>query len=174
MKALLFVEDGFEDLTVFVPWYRLREEGVDVTLVAGTTRSVTGSRGYTVEPDLALRSINCEDYELLIIPSGRACERLRLRNEALDIARQFSERGCCTGVIGHGAQVLLSAGLLDGRTITCAAGIRDDVRSAGAFYRDESTILDGQLLSCRGTEDLPEFCRRLMAMLRSPSLALLS
>jgi protease I len=70
--------------------------------------------------------------------------------------------------LGHGAQVLISAGTLDGRTVTCSLGIRDDVRMAGAFYRDESTILDKSLLTGRSIDDLPEFSRRLIALAKAP------
>jgi len=169
MKALLLIDDGFEELSVYLPWYRLKEEGVDVTLSTPLMHAVHGQHGYTIEPDAPLRSVNSETFDLLIIPDGRATELLRLRSEAVDLARTFLESGRMVAAIGHGAQVLISAGTLDGRTVTCSPGIRDDVRMAGAFYRDESTIVDGSLLTCRGPDDLPEFCRRLMAMLKAPT-----
>ena len=78
--------------------------------------------------------------------------------------------GGVVAAVGHGQQVLISAGALDGKTVTCSPGIRDDVRAAGALYRDESTILDGALLTARGPDDLPEFCRRLVALLKSPAV----
>ena len=71
--------------------------------------------------------------------------------------------------IGHGPQLLISAGALDGRAVTCAPGIRDDVRAAGAAYRDEAVVLDGNLLTGRGPDDLPAFCRQMMRLLRAGS-----
>ena len=68
-------------------------------------------------------------------------------------------------VLGHGAQLLISAGALNGRTVTCSPGIRDDVRAAGAFYRDEAAVTDGHLLTGRGADDLPQFCQQLIAFL---------
>jgi len=170
MKALLLIDDGFEELSVYLPWYRLREEGVDVTLASPLLHAVVGQHGYTIEPDCALRAINPENYDVLLIPDGPATERLRLRHECVDLARSFNENGRVIASIGHGAQILISAGLLDGRTVTCSPAIRDDVRMAGAIYRDESTIVDGTLLTGRSVDDLPEFCRRLMAMLKAPTL----
>ena len=67
--------------------------------------------------------------------------------------------------IGHGAQLLISAGVLDGRTVTCDPGIRDDVRAAGANYRDEAVVRDGNLITARGPDDLPAFCQLLVAAL---------
>ena len=171
MKALVLVADGFEELSLFLPWYRLKEEGVDVTLATPLMYGLTGLHGYKIEADAPLREVNADDYDLLVLPDGSAAEKLRLRHEAVDVARTFVESGRWVAAIGHGQQVLISAGTLDGKTVTCAAGIRDDVRAAGALYRDESTILDGGLLTCRGADDLPEFCRRLVAMLKSPTAA---
>lgn len=171
MKALILVADGFEELSLFLPWYRLREEGVDVTLATPLMHGLIGMHGYKIEADAPLREVNADDYDLLLLPDGPAAERLRLRNEAVDVTRTFVENGRWIAAIGHGPQVLISANVLDGKTLTCSPGIRDDVRAAGATYRDESTILDTNLLTCRGSDDLPEFCRRLMALLRSAASA---
>jgi protease I len=165
MKALILVADGFEDLTLFLPWYRLREEGADVRLAGPVVRPLTGQHGYKVEPDSPIHEVNPAEYDVLVLPDGPAAERLRLREEAVDVVRTFMQEGLRVAAVGHGAQVLISAGALDGRVVTCAPGIRDDVRAAGAAYRDEAVVLDGNLLTCRGADDLPAFCRRLVGLL---------
>jgi protease I len=165
MKALILAADGFEDLTLFLPWYRLREEEVEVTVASPFLHAVTGQHGYAIEPDVAIQSVNPAEYDLLLIPDGPAAECLRLREEAVDVARTFIEDGMKVAAIGHGAQLLISAGALDGRRVTCSPGIRDDVRAAGAVYRDEATVTDGILLTGRGPDDLPAFARALLALL---------
>jgi protease I len=165
MKALILVADGFEDLTLFLPWYRLREEGVDVRLASPTTRVLTGQHGYRVEPDAPIHEVNPAEYDVLVLPDGPAAERLRLREEAVDVARTFMQDGSRVAAIGHGLQVLISAGSLDNRAVTCSPGIRDDVRAAGAVYRDEAVVLDGTLLTGRGPDDLPAFCHQFVALL---------
>lgn len=162
MKALILVANGFEDLTLFLPWYRLREEGVDVRLASPLMHALTGQRGYRVEPDTPIHEINPAEYDLLVIPGGPAAERLRLREEAVDVTRTFAQDGMRVAAIGHGPQLLISAGVLDGRVVTCDPGIRDDVRAAGAFYRDEAVVRDGTLLTGRGPDDLPAFCQQLV------------
>jgi len=162
MNALILVADGFEDLTLFLPWYRLREDGADVRLASPLMHGLTGQHGYRVEPDFPIHEANPADYDVLIIPDGVSSERLRLREEAVDVARTFMQEGMRVAAIGHGAQLLISAGTLDGRLVTCAPGIRDDVRAAGAVYRDEGVLQDGNLLTCRGADDLPVFCKLLM------------
>jgi protease I len=166
MKALILVADGFEDLSLFLPWYRLREEGVEVILASPLMHAVAGVHGYQVEPDIRVDEANPSEFDLLVIPDGPAAERLRLREGAVDLARTFGQEGRVAAV-GHGPQVLISAGALDARTVTCSPGIRDDVRAAGAVYRDEPAVLDGALLTGRGPDDLPEFCRQMTALIRA-------
>ena len=171
MRALILVANGFEDLSLFLPWYRLREEGVEVTLASPLMHALTGLHGYAVEPDLPIHEVNPDDYDLLLIPDGTAPERLRLREEAVDVVRTFVQDSRMVAAMGHGPQVLISAGTLDGKTLTCSPGIRDDVRMAGGVYRDDSTILDGYLLTARGPDELPEYCLRLVAMLKAAETA---
>ncbi len=166
MKALILVADGFEELSLFLPWYRLREENLEVRLAGPMMHALTGLHGYSIEPDLRIHEVNPAEFELLIIPDGPAVERLRLREEAVDVTRTFMQDGYSrVAAIGHGPQLLISAGVLDGRMVTCDPGIRDDVRAAGANYRDEAVVRDNNLLTARGPDDLPSFCRRLMSTL---------
>ncbi|MGH9676937.1 MAG: DJ-1/PfpI family protein, partial [Candidatus Acidiferrum sp.] len=107
--------------------------------------------------------LNPSDYELLLIPGGTSPEKLRLREEAVDVARTFMEEDRRVAALSHGLQLLISAGALSGRTATCTSSIRDDIRAAGANYRDQPIVVDGNLLTCRGRDDLPGFCRQLLA-----------
>ncbi len=165
MTALILVADGFEDLSLFLPWYRLREEGVDVRLAAPYLHAVEGVHSYRVEPDHRVDEVNPSDFDVLIVPDGRAVEQLRQHEGAVGIVRTFLDDGSRVAVIGHGAQLLISSGSLDGRPVTCSPGIRDDVRAAGGVYRDLAVVTDGNLLTGRGPDDLPEFNRALCRLM---------
>ena len=165
MKVAILIADGFEDLQLFHIWFRLREEGVQVTLAAAATHRVTGQHGYVVEPDMPMREINPSEYDMLYIPGGASPERLRQREEAVDIARTFIQEDRLVCTVGHGAQLLISAGALDGRRIACSTGIRDDVRCAGGSCRDEGVVRDGNLITARGNDDLPELALQLTQLL---------
>lgn len=167
MKALILAADGFEELTLFLPWYRLREEGIDVRIASPRMHLVAGEHNYRIEPDCTIHEVNPAEYDLLLIPDGPCGERLRVREEAVGVARTFMQDGMNVAAIGHGTQLLISAGSLDGRRVTCSPGIRDDVRAAGASYCDEAVIRDGNLLTCRGADDLPDFAAAMMRMLET-------
>ena len=89
MTALALLADGFEDLSLFVPVLRLREEGAEVRLASPLLTAAAGEHGYRVEPDLRLHEVVPSEYDLLVIPDGRAVERLRVRGEAVDVVRTF-------------------------------------------------------------------------------------
>ena len=163
MKALILLADGFEDLQLFCPWYRLREEGADVVLASPSGKPATGRHGYTVACDMPIREANPSEYDLLLVPGGYSPEKLRLREEAVDIARTFMDEDRRVAVVGHAAQLLISAGAISGRQVAASAEVRDDIRAAGGSYRDEGVVADGNLVSCRGNDDLPDLCRALLA-----------
>lgn len=167
MKALILSADGFEDLELFYPLYRLQEDGLAVHLATPSPSGITGKHGYVAVSDMEYGDVNPADYELLILPGGSAPERVRLREDAIDVARTFFDKGKVIAGIGHGAQVLISAGVLSGRSITCSAAIRDDVRAAGAAYRDEAVVVDETLITSRGPTDLPKFLERITEILKT-------
>lgn len=166
MKALLLLDDGYEDVTVHYLWYRLQESGWNICLASPMMHNLTGEHGYRIEPDTTIHQVNPADFDLLLIPDGQCVERLRLREEAVDVTRTFVQEGLPVVAVGHGPQLLISAGVLDGRQVTCAPGIRDDVRAAGADYRDEAVVADGPLVTCRHRDDLPALWPRLMLRFR--------
>lgn len=170
MKALFLIADGFEDLQFFCPYYRLLEEGFDITIAAAIDdEPATGLHGYVVEPDMPIPELSPSEYHVLVIPGGRSPEKLRLREEAVDLTRTFVQDGTLVAAIGHGPQLLLSAGTLDNRNVACDPAIRDDIRAASGLYRDESVAIDGPLLTARGNEELAEFCSQIVGVLSARS-----
>lgn len=165
MKALILIADGFEDIEFFHLWYRLQEEGVPTTIISIHSHTLTGLRGYKVEPDLLIRDIAHTDYDLLLIPGGSSPERLRTREEAVGLTRSFMQEGQLVGAISHGVQVIISAGSMDNRAVTCSPSIRDDARSAGGRYRDDAVVVDDNLITGRSREDLPEFTAKIVALI---------
>ena len=101
MKAVVLLADGFEDLELFLPWYRLREEGVQVTLASPGGHTLQGLHGYPVEPDMPIRELNPAEYDLALVPGGRSPERLRLREEAVGVARTFMEEDRRVATVGR-------------------------------------------------------------------------
>jgi protease I len=165
MKALVISANGFEDLELYYPIYRLKEEGWDVTLSAPATGTISGKHGYEAKVDVQLSQVNPREYDLLIIPGGKAPEEVRLDGSALGIVRHFFDQNKPVAAICHGPQVLVSAGVIKGRNVTCWKGVKDDVVAAGAGYSDASVVVDWNLITSRMPDDLPEFMREVLNLI---------
>lgn len=166
MKALILSADNFEDMELFYPLNRLKEEGVSVKVASVKKGTITGEYGYSIDADLTLADVEPEGFDMLVLPGGKAPEKVRLEEKALEISRYFFLENKPVGAICHGVQVLISAGLMGGRKATCYIGIRDDLKSAGALYEDKEVVVDGNLVTSRHPRDLYAFGRELVRKLK--------
>lgn len=165
MKALIISADNFEDTELLFPLYRLREEGVIVDIASIKRGKIKGEHGYEVEANISLKEIIPDGYFLLVLPGGRAPEKLRREKEALEIARHFFRENKPVSAICHGPQILVSAGLLKGRRATCYRTVAGEIRDAGAVYEDKEVVVDDNLVTSRQPGDLPAFMRETMKKL---------
>lgn len=166
MKALIISADEFEDSELLVPYYRLREEDIDVDIAAPRRGRIAGKHGYAVEANLALAEVHAEDYALLVVPGGRAPQAVRSTDAAQAIVRSFFQRNLPVAAICHGPQVLITAGVLDGRRATCYRSVAPEMQAAGALYEDSEVVVDGNLVTSRQPADLPPFMRALLRLVR--------
>lgn len=167
MKALIISADNFEDSELLVSYYRLREEGIDIDIASIKKGKIKGKHGYEVEANKSFKEINPEDYDLLLLPGGKAPEAIRKEKESLDIARHFFEKNKPVAAICHGPQTLISAGLLKGKHATCYKTVADELRASGAIYEDKEVVVDGNLITSRQPSDLPAFLREIMKKIKS-------
>lgn len=164
-RAAILVADGFQDEEAVGPAAYLRELGMETVFVGIEPGTVTGKyEREEVAVEVAAAGTEASEYDLLVIPGGGAPETLRLDPAVLDFTRRFFEAGKPVAAICRGPQVLISAGVLPGRTVTCLAGIRDDVRLAGARYRDKPVVTDRNLVTSRVPDDLPAFNQAIVAL----------
>ena len=165
----IFVEEEFEDLEFWVTVMRLREEGARVTIIGtGRAERYRGKHGVEAKVDVAVAQIKAEDLDGLVVPGGWAPDKLRRSPAVLDLVRAIYAQGKIIGAICHGGWVLASAGILHGHRVTGSLGVKDDLVNAGATWVDEPAFRDGNLVWGRVVEDIPAFCRELVAALANP------
>lgn len=165
-RVAYLVEDGFEDLEFWVPLMRLREEGAVVTVVgSGKAESFRGKHCLEAQADVAAAQVSAADFDAVVVPGGWAPDKLRRYPAVLDLVRGAHQQGKIVASICHAGWVLASAGILKGRRATGSTGIKDDLVNAGATWVDEPAFRDGNLVWGRVVEDIPDFCRELVAAL---------
>ena len=161
-RVAMVLANNYEDIEATGPKDALEAAGAVVTIIAPTLDRVAGKKGGSLDPDATFADVDSGQFDMLVIPGGGAPENLRIIDAAVAFTRAFVEAGKPVGAICHGAQLLISAGVLPGRTITCLNKIRDDVRNAGAIYIDEPLVIDGNLITSRIPADLEVFNRALV------------
>ena len=166
-RVAMFVEDGFEDRELTGPLDALRAAGASVTLVGSTAGTeYHGKRGQaTVKADIAAGAARLHDFDAFVIPGGYAPDKMRMRHAMVDLTRDAMEAGKPVAAICHGPQLLISAGALRGRTLTCWPSIAIDVKNAGGLYVDKPVVEDGNLITSRKPDDVPVFCEAIIRAL---------
>src|ERR1035437_5932765 len=108
MKVLIISADNFEDSELLVPYYRLKEAGVEVTVASLKSGVIKGKHGYEVAVNKTLDEVNPDDYAILVLPGGAAPAEVRKESKALEIAQSFFASSKPVAAICHGPQILIS------------------------------------------------------------------
>ncbi|MEC9373367.1 MAG: type 1 glutamine amidotransferase domain-containing protein [Planctomycetota bacterium] len=171
MRVLMFVGDIYEDLALLDPRDRLIEEGAEVLLAgldpAGTVS--TGKHGYPIASDAHVKDVDAASFDALVVPGGFMPDKLRRDPTVLDLTRRIFKAGKPVAHICHGGWIPISAGIVRGFTMTSTPGIKDDLVNAGAEWVDREVVVDRIQITSRRPDDLPAFCRAIIAAMESTS-----
>ncbi len=159
--------NGFEESELTKPKNALEAAGAKVFIVSpeeGTVQGMKHAQASTaLAVDIPLEKANPEEYQGLVIPGGLFNpDSLRTNQTALKFVKAFFEAGKPVGAICHGPQVLISADLVKGRTMTAVEAVQTDLRNAGANVKDQEVVVDKGLVTSRTPKDLPAFCKKLV------------
>lgn len=160
-KAIVLVDQLYQEMEVWYPLYRLREEGVETILVGLEAKTTYPSKvGYPAVSDKAAADVSMSDYDCLIIPGGYAPDHMRRHKAINKIVSDAMQQNKVVAAICHAGWMLCSApGALRGRKVTSFFAIKDDMVNAGAEWVDAEVVRDGNLVTSRKPDDLPAFMR---------------
>lgn len=169
-RVAVLATTGFEQSELLVPVDVLESCGARVDVITPEGDSIRGwdeeDWGQFVNADLALEDADPADYDALLLPGGvMNSDSLRTLEEAQSFAAHFFHEGKPAFVICHGGQVLIDAGLVEGRKMTSYKAIAKDLKNAGADWRDKEVVVDGTLVTSRSPDDLPAFCAKICEVL---------
>ncbi len=159
LKILCFVENLYEDLELWYPKLRFIEAGAEI-VVAGPAAGVVyaGKNGYPCASDAAIAEMHATDFDGLLCPGGFMPDKLRRDPHVLQLIRDFRAAGKMVAAICHGGWMPISAGVYKNIRVTGSLGIKDDLVNAGAIWEDAPVVVDGNFVSSRKPDDLPDFC----------------
>jgi len=165
-KVAVLAENQYEDQELWYPVVRLREAGASVTIVgSGSAPQYTSKHGYPVKADTDTRTAKASEFDAVVIPGGQAPDLMRRHPSLVGFVRDAYQQGKVVAAICHAGSVLVSAGILKGKKATSFFSIKDDMIAAGADYRDEPVVQDGNLITSRQPADLPKFLPAIISTL---------
>jgi protease I len=180
-KILIVTGDGGEGYEALYAYHRVLEEGWKADVAAPSKRRLhlvmhdfepgwdtyVERQGYGLEATVAIGDARAEDYDAVLIIGGRAPEYLRHDARLITLVREMHAAGKWVFSICHGIQVLVTAGLVKDRRVTCYEHVRSEVEHAGGTWEKWEAVRDGRIVTAQTWQSHPEFYREVMACLRA-------
>lgn len=178
-KILIVTGDAGEGYEALYAYHRFQEAGDHPVLAAPAKRRLhlvmhdfepgwdtyIERPGYTLEADISLDEVKVQEYAAILILGGRAPEYLRHEKVLIDILREFEASEKWIFAICHGIQVLIAAGLAEGRRLTCYEHVRSEVTLAGGTFCSEQAVRDGRIVTAQTWQSHPDFYREIFSCL---------
>ncbi|MHC4352182.1 MAG: type 1 glutamine amidotransferase domain-containing protein [Planctomycetota bacterium] len=166
-KVAILVDEMYQVLEVWYPYYRFVEAGLEVNLVAAEANKQYHSKeGYPCVSEIAAGEAGAGDYDCMVVPGGFAPDFMRRNAEVIKFANDMVNADKVIAAICHGGWLLCSTEAYKDKKATCFMAIKDDIVNAGAEYVDAECVVDGRLITSRKPDDLPAFCTAILDALK--------
>ncbi len=179
-RILIVTGDGGEGYEALYAVHRMKEAGNEVVVAAPSKRRLhlvihdfepgwdtyIERPGYGLESNVALADVgSAEGYDAILILGGRAPEYLRYDEHLIALVKEFQAAGKFVFAICHGIQVLVAAGLVKDRCVTCYELVRNEVTQAGGTYSTDEAVRDGKMVTAQTWQSHPDFYREVFRCL---------
>lgn len=170
IRAAVFATDGFEESELTEPVKALRNAGIQVDIISNKSGKIQAFRHHDksiqVPVDLTLDQADPDNYQVLMLPGGALnADAARILPQVREFVRSFDEAAKPMAVICHAPWLLVSSGLVKGRTLTSYKTIQDDIRNAGGNWVDKEAVVDNNWVTSRQPKDIPAFNREMIRLI---------
>tara|TARA_Y200000002_G_C22624441_1_gene639633 strand:+ start:267 stop:821 length:555 start_codon:yes stop_codon:yes gene_type:complete len=152
-KIAILSSNLVQDHEFVYPFYRILEENIDLDIFLPDGNKASGILGMPIPPNkdhpvFDFSEFISENYSMLVLPGGvKSMEILRLNERVLDIVKEFNEKKKLIASICSGAQLLISAKILENRKVSAYYSMKQDILNAGAEFIDQPVVVDENLIS---------------------------
>lgn len=178
-RVLIVTGDAGESYEALYAVHRFAEQGDEAVVAAPSARRLhlvmhdfepgwdtyIERQGYGLSATVAIADARAGDYDAILLLGGRAPEFLRHNAALLELVRAFHSAGKWVFAICHGIQILVAAGLVKDRTVTCYEHVRLEVEHAGGRWDQREAVRDGRMITAQTWQSHPDFYRLVMAAL---------
>lgn len=169
LRVAILASHDFEQAELEDPRKALDAAGAKTTLIAPKPGQVQAmkhdDKTHKIPVDLTLAQAHPEDFDAVLLPGGALnADFLRMERKAQEFVRSFDRAQKPIAFICHAPWLLISAGLVKGRTLSGYHTIQDDIRNAGGTWKDDEVVRDGNWVSSRQPTDTPAFNREMISL----------
>ena len=169
MRVAIIAATDFEQAELEEPREALDQAGATTKIISTQSGKITGvkhdEKKDDFNVDFTLDQVNPDEFDAVLLPGGALnADFLRVQPKAQEFVRKFDELGKPIAVICHAPWLLVSAGLVKGRTLTSYHTIQDDVRNAGGNWQDKEVVRDRNWVTSRQPSDIPAFNREMISL----------
>lgn len=169
MRVSIIAATDFEQAELEEPMEALDQAGATTKIISTQSGKITGvkhdEKKDDFDVDFTLDQVSPDEFDALLLPGGALnADFLRVQPKAQEFARKFNEAGKPMAIICHAPWLLVSAGLVKGRTLTSYHTIQDDIRNAGGNWQDREVVRDRNWVTSRQPSDIPAFTREMINM----------
>jgi protease I len=170
LHIAILVTDGFEQAEFTEPKKALEQVGAITKVISSKHGKVQGFKhdikADQFDVDLTFDEADPNDFDAVVLPGGALnADQIRIIPDAQRIVRGMKEERKPIAVICHAPWLLISAGLVNSKTLTSWPSLQDDIRNAGAKWVDKEVVVDGAWVSSRKPEDLPAFNQKFIEVI---------
>ncbi|HLH18445.1 MAG TPA: type 1 glutamine amidotransferase domain-containing protein [Bryobacteraceae bacterium] len=169
IRVAIIALDGFEEAELTEPKQALEQAGAKVDVISAQPGEIQGFRHHDkagkVRVDRTLDEASPNEYDALMLPGGALnADNARANPKVRQFIREMDRAGKPIAAICHAPWELVSAEMVRGRKVTSWHTVQDDIRNAGGEWVDREVVVDQNLVTSRGPQDLPAFNREMVAL----------
>ena len=162
-RVAIMLDQAYQELEVWYPYYRFKEEGADVVLVGPQGDATYPSKlGYPCVADVSAADVAGGDFDAVIVPGGWSPDFMRRDESMIRFIRQCADAKIVLAAICHGGWMLCCTNALKEKRATSFIAIKHDMINAGAKWVDEECVIDQNVITARTPDDLPAFCKAII------------
>ncbi|MFO7878692.1 MAG: DJ-1/PfpI/YhbO family deglycase/protease [Bacteroidota bacterium] len=166
-KVAVITGEGFQDAEAYMPIGYLTNRGVDITVIGVEKKEVKSyNSDFTIMIEKTPDEVSTETFDALLLPGGKAPAKLREHEAIVEFVKDFYESGKPVAAICHAPQILIRAGVMEGKTATSYKSVKEEMLEAGVDFVDDAPVTDGNLITARNPDDLAAFSEALWEALQ--------
>lgn len=167
LRVAVLATDGFEESELTEPVNALKQAGATVEVVSTKSGQIQAFRHHDksimVNVDRLIDAVQPSSYDAVLLPGGALnADTLRVEPKVKSFLQQIQDAGKPIAAICHAPWELISADIVQGRTLTSYHTVQDDIRNAGGNWLDREVVVDKNWVTSRQPNDIPAFNQEML------------